>query len=77
MTIYQTDRYVVNVEPTIETETYLITIKAPKLNYYHENHIRVQNGKTIEHTALRYAQSIAKSLYLEAKSIYENIHPDI
>lgn len=77
MVIYETDRYVVNVEPTIKRGTFLITIKAPTLNYYHENHIRARNGEPIKKTALRYAQGMAKELYLEVKSIYENIHPEI
>lgn len=77
MVIYETDRYVVNIEPTIKPGTFLITIKAPTLNYYHEDHIRAHNGEPIERTALRYAQGIAKDIYLEAKSIYENIHPEI
>lgn len=77
MVIYETNRYVVNVEPTIKNKLFLVTIKAPKLNYYHENHIRARNGEPIEKTALRYAQGVAKDVYLEAKSIYENIHPEI
>lgn len=77
MVIYETDRYVVSIEPTIKTGTFMITIKAPMLNYYHKNHIRARNGEPIERTALRYAQGVAKNLYLEAKSVYENIHPEI
>lgn len=77
MIVYQTDHFKVELEPTPRPDTLLILIKAPRLQYSHTKHIQIRNGKPIEQTALRYAQDIAKSLYLETKSIYENIHPDV